>query len=99
MTEIVYAIDVNSAWGKDLSGVIARHRPGHVVLHTYHGYEGREYAAIMRAQAASVAAAGRSIGMYAWAFRGYSPQRTITESVNLFHEATGHEPPVVWLDC
>jgi hypothetical protein len=99
MANIVYALDVNSAWGKDLSGVIATHKPTHIVLHTYHGYEAAGLPAFTIAQAASAQAAGVSVGMYAWAFLGYSPVKTVNDSVALFKNAAGHDPPVVWLDC
>lgn len=96
---LVYALDLHSSWGPDLTEVIRRHRPQHVVLHTYHGFEAARHAQTFRSQVESVKANGVTLGDYFWAFDGYDPVRSVHESTALFREAAGHDPPVVWADC
>jgi hypothetical protein len=94
----VDSLDVHSAWGPDRDGVIDRHQPEHIVLHTYHNFEAAQHAVTFRHQVASVQARGVSVGCYAWCFRGYDPIATVRETVDLFRDAAGHDPPVWWAD-
>lgn len=100
MSELLYAIDVNSDWGTDrLASAIERHDPAHVILHSYHNYERASARAIMEQQPSVVQRQGKTVGYYVWAFQSYAPERTVRESVDRFRQSAGHDVPVGWVDC
>lgn len=82
-----------------MSGVVARHNPGHIISHCYHGFEAAQHRVTATAQIRSTQANGKTAGYYGWGFQAYSPEATVRESVDMFRQAAAHEVPVGWVDC
>lgn len=94
-----YAVDVHDAFGRDLTGLILKHQPSHVILHTYTYFEHAIGASIFKDQVKSIQANGCTTGSYVWGFQAADPWQSVADQIDRFREAANHEIPVGFVDC
>lgn len=97
MPEIIHGIDVSNYQPRDLSGIIAEHRPGHVVVRMFLPEERPPQEHSMD-QIKSARSNGCSVGTYVWAYRSLDPRKTVRDAIDLARRCE-LEPPVLWIDC
>ncbi len=97
VSQIEYGIDVSSSQPRDLTAIIAKHKPSHVIVKGYLTAENVSQDHT-REQVRSAQAAGCSVGMYAWCYRGVDPARTIDDIIALC-ASIDLALPLLWLDC
>jgi GH25 family lysozyme M1 (1,4-beta-N-acetylmuramidase) len=94
---ILKAMDVSSHQPRDLTQLIATHRPQHVIVKGSREIESPPQSHSLD-QIQSAWNNGCSAGMYCWCYRSASPYTTIDDIIGLC-ASIGLELPLLWLDC
>src|SRR4030095_4187743 len=93
----VHGMDVSNYQPRDLSGLIAEHGIGHVVVRLWLPEEQPD-AGYALDQIWSALGSGCTVGGYWWAYRGLSPEQSVEDAYALWQRAGAGEIPILWPD-
>lgn len=94
---MVRAIDVSSAQPRDLTALIQKFQPQHVVVKLAQALEHTGLQDVSRNQIASVLANGCTVGGYMWLYKDLDPYLAVADVLKLARSC-GVKLPVLWLD-
>ena len=95
-----YGLDVSSHQPSDLSGLIRAHSPDFMIVRMYLPDEAPGLQLVSHLQVASCKYNNVDVWPYFWAYRGFNPEKSVDDAVNLcWDTCVDPRKQVLWIDC